>query len=121
MHRASFYKCTKLSKVNVRSNLFTNRVTRTWNSLPEVIVTAPSLSSFKSRLKQFDFNAFLNITFGRFVHKQHIVIWFIVSGGRYDALMLWYNQATPHCYFVLIACIHLVISFYFVGFIIPQL
>ena len=47
------------SKINVRSHFFTNRVTRAWNSLSEVIITAPSLSSFKSRLQDFDFNKFL--------------------------------------------------------------
>ena len=49
------------SNINVRSNFFTNRVTRAWNSLSEVIVTAPSLNSFKSRLKQFDFKKCLTV------------------------------------------------------------
>ena len=47
------------SKIKVRFNFVTNRITRAWNSLPEVIVAAPSLSSFKSRLKRIDFNTCL--------------------------------------------------------------
>ena len=58
------------SKINVRSNLFTNRVTRAWNSLSEVIVTAQSLSSFKSRLKQLDFNTFLIVKYDLILCKQ---------------------------------------------------
>ena len=35
---------------NRRKNFFTNRIVNTWNSLPEQIVTAPSVNSFKNRL-----------------------------------------------------------------------
>ena len=55
------------------------------------------------------------------MHKQALIIWFIVNDRGYDALMPWYNQATLYCYFVLIAYIHLVISFYLIGFNIQQL
>ena len=37
-------------KTNIRGNFFTERVANTWNSLPEGVVTAPSLNSFKARL-----------------------------------------------------------------------
>ena len=32
---------------------FTNRIVNTWNSLPEEIVNAPSISSLKNRLDKF--------------------------------------------------------------------
>ena len=35
---------------NVRKESFSLRVTRLWNYLPKVVVTAPSVSSFKNRL-----------------------------------------------------------------------
>ena len=37
----------------IRSNFFANRVINTWNNLPEDVVTAPSINSFKSRLDSF--------------------------------------------------------------------
>jgi hypothetical protein len=46
--------CLKLSKprhlTNIRANFFTNRVITPWNNLPEEVVTAPSVNSFKNRL-----------------------------------------------------------------------
>lgn len=41
-------------KHNQFQNFFTNRIPKIWNKLPEDIVSAPSLSSFKSRIKKFD-------------------------------------------------------------------
>ena len=35
---------------NVRKETFSLRVTRLWNDLPEVVVTAPSVNSFKNHL-----------------------------------------------------------------------
>ena len=35
---------------NLRQHFFTCRVTNTWNSLPEEVVTAPNLQTFKNRL-----------------------------------------------------------------------
>ena len=35
---------------NVRKESFSLRVTRSWNELPEVVVTATSVNSFKNRL-----------------------------------------------------------------------
>eukprot|EP00794_Sanderia_malayensis_P016292 gene16292-17930_t len=52
----------KVSACNkeVRHHFFTLRVVTKWNSLPEEVVTAPSLDSFKNRLdnywKHFKFN-----------------------------------------------------------------
>ena len=44
----------KLSKahcrLNIRGSYFTERVVNTWNSLPEHVVTAPSMNAFKGRL-----------------------------------------------------------------------
>ena len=38
------------SRLKVRASVFSNRVVDVWNSLPNNVVTAPSLNSFKSRL-----------------------------------------------------------------------
>ena len=38
------------SRLNLRSNLFSQRIAMTWNSLPDEVVTAPSMDCFKSRL-----------------------------------------------------------------------
>jgi hypothetical protein len=40
-------------RLSVRSNFFSQRVINTWNSLPESVVTAPTVNSFKSRLDAF--------------------------------------------------------------------
>ena len=37
-------------RTNIRKENFSLRVTRLWNDLPEVVVTAPSVNSFKNRL-----------------------------------------------------------------------
>lgn len=47
-HSLKLYK--KSFRLNVRGHFFSNRVVTTWNSLPDNIVSAPSLNSFKSRL-----------------------------------------------------------------------
>ena len=41
------------SKLNLRKHFFTNRVINLWNNLPEKVVSAPSLNSFKNRLDSF--------------------------------------------------------------------
>ena len=38
------------SRLKVRASVFSNRVSDVWNSLPNNVVTAGSLNSFKSRL-----------------------------------------------------------------------
>ena len=40
----------RFCKTNTRQNFFSFRVVDMWNSLPESVVTAPSLDCFKSRL-----------------------------------------------------------------------
>ena len=44
----------KLSKTrcnkSVRQHFFSNRVVSTWNTLPELVVTAPTMNTFKNRL-----------------------------------------------------------------------
>jgi len=44
---------THRPRYDLRKFNFTNRVTNTWNSLPNFIVTAPSLNSFKNRSDKF--------------------------------------------------------------------
>ena len=41
------------SRLNVRSNFFSSRITNLWNSLTEDIVTAPSLIAFENRLDKY--------------------------------------------------------------------
>ena len=40
------------AKTNIRNNVFPIRVTEPWNSLPETVVQAKSLNTFKNRLDQ---------------------------------------------------------------------
>ena len=44
---------TQRAKPNIRKNAFPIRVTEPWNSLPETVVQAKSLNTFKNRLDQF--------------------------------------------------------------------
>ena len=39
--------------LQIRGNFFSVRVVNSWNSLPEVVVTAPTVNAFKSRLDTF--------------------------------------------------------------------
>ena len=41
------------SITNLRQNFFTQRIVNTWNGLPNYVVTAPSLDSFKRRLDSY--------------------------------------------------------------------
>jgi hypothetical protein len=63
VQRPAFHKATttelrgnslKLQKnqyrLNIRRNYFSERIISTWNSVPEVVVTAPSINTFKSRI-----------------------------------------------------------------------
>ena len=38
------------SRLDIRKHSFRNRIVSVWNSLPEEVVTAPTLNSFKNRL-----------------------------------------------------------------------
>ena len=40
------------SWATIRDNFFVNRIVQTWNSLPNNIVTSPSLTSFKSSIDE---------------------------------------------------------------------
>ena len=44
---------TQRPKTNIRKNAFPTRVSEPWNSLPETVVQAKSLNTFKNRLDQF--------------------------------------------------------------------
>ena len=50
-HRHKLAK--KRSSTKMRQNYFTQRIVNDWNSLPNHVVTAPSLNSFKARLDTF--------------------------------------------------------------------
>ena len=60
---------TQRAKLNLRKNVFPIRITVPWNSLPDTVVTAKSLNSFKTLDKflynqdiVYDFEALLRIT-----------------------------------------------------------
>ena len=48
----------KVRAEEVRKHFFANRIVNLWNSLPEKVVPAPSINSFKSRLDKL-WNGFL--------------------------------------------------------------
>ena len=47
------------SKTNIASHFFSRRVVSPWNFLPDNVVSASSVASFKSRLQQVDLSRFL--------------------------------------------------------------
>jgi hypothetical protein len=58
--RGNKFKLVKPKSVSVRdSNFYVNRIVNIWNSLPDSIVTAASIFSFKRRLNSFDFSNFI--------------------------------------------------------------
>jgi hypothetical protein len=58
--RGNKFKLVEPKSVSVRdSNFYVNRIVNIWNSLPESIVTADSIFSFKRRLNSFDFSNFI--------------------------------------------------------------
>ena len=44
--------------VDVTKHYFANRVVNVWNNLPDTVVTAPSLLSFRYQLAKFDLSSF---------------------------------------------------------------
>ena len=64
---------TQRAKQNFKKNVFPIRITEPWNSLPDTVVTAKSLNSFKTRLDKcwynqdivYDFEAPLRISNNR--------------------------------------------------------
>ena len=50
-HSKKLYKNTW--KLKIRENFFSNRITNAWNSLPEKVVSAPSIYSFERHLDKF--------------------------------------------------------------------
>ena len=52
--RGHTYKIVKNSfRLDVRNNFFSNRVVDAWNELPQYVVDAESVNSFKARLDKF--------------------------------------------------------------------
>jgi len=47
----------KRSRLSVRNNFYSQRVIDDWNTLPNTIVEAPSLNSFKARLDMLHYSA----------------------------------------------------------------
>ena len=50
-HHMKLYK--KHSRLQLRENLFTQRVINMWNFLPETVVSASTVSIFKQKLDEF--------------------------------------------------------------------
>ncbi len=50
-HSLKLFKC--FAKKALRHNYFTSRIVDTWNSLPDDVVNAPSVNTFKNRLDKF--------------------------------------------------------------------
>ena len=50
-HHMKLYKQT--SKIQLRSNFFTQRIINMWNSLPATVVSAPTVSLFKQKLEKY--------------------------------------------------------------------
>jgi hypothetical protein len=58
--RGDKFKLVKLKSVSVRDyNFYVNRIVNIWKSLPDSIVTADSIFSFKRRLNSSDFSNFI--------------------------------------------------------------
>ena len=52
--RGNLYKLVPdRSKYELRRHYFTHRIVSVWNSLPDIVVSAESVNSFKSRLDKF--------------------------------------------------------------------
>ena len=52
--RGHKYKIVKNSfRLDVRKNVFSNRVVDAWNELPEYVIDAETVNSFKARLNKF--------------------------------------------------------------------
>ena len=52
--RGNIFKLAKpFCRINTRKNFFSARVVPHWNSLPDLVVTAPSVNAFKNRLDAF--------------------------------------------------------------------
>ncbi len=49
----SFKLFKKRARTEVRKNTFSHRVVDTWNSLPDSVILAPSVNSFKGKLNKF--------------------------------------------------------------------
>ena len=54
MYSYKRYKLLKrIFRLNVRANVFSNRVIDVWNDLPDNIVNAPSVNTFKNGLNNY--------------------------------------------------------------------
>jgi len=58
-NQLKLYKCH--CTVDFTKHYFANRVVNVWNSLPDTVVTAPSLLSFRRQLAKFDLSGFVLI------------------------------------------------------------
>ena len=112
-NQLKLYKCH--CTVDVTKHYFANRVINVWNSLPDIVVTAPSLLSFRHQLAKIDLYSFcVNFYIYSVVLSLSIVLtvlsmYFIgVSGLRVHPLsingMKWnYCMRYLFTHFVLVA------------------
>ena len=57
------YGLPSKTHTNTRRNFFANQVVKTWNSLPEDIVTSATLITFRHRLNHFDLRKVQNMVY----------------------------------------------------------
>ena len=56
------------SRLDIRKHYFRNRIIKTWNSLPDLVISAPSLNSFKNKIDNYwenhpmNFNPYVEYT-----------------------------------------------------------
>ena len=101
----------------LRCSVFSNRVVDVWNSLPNPVVTAPSLNSFKSRLNkhwyghELKFNASCYIpgetvfSKSKWVFRSCLAACYDLGNGKlmvsvfaYHDINEWHGQQTPLMY-----------------------
>ena len=70
------------ARLNIRKFSFTHRIVNVWNSLPEHVITAPSIKSFEKRLDKFWENQAL-----KFNYLERVA----TEGSRFRAI---YSQKT---------------------------
>ena len=60
--RGNNFKLAKQARgIDVRNFFYCNRIVDAWNSLPNTVFSAPSINSFKRKLREVNLGRFLTI------------------------------------------------------------